>query len=61
MVCRLSGLNMSRSWRFVMRSVFDGGVGWMRGGIVDRSRDSGVLDLEEGRDDFGELSVDILK
>lgn len=44
-----------------MRSVFDGGVGWVSGGIVDRSRESGVRDLEEGRDDPGELSVDIFR
>jgi hypothetical protein len=38
-----------------MRSVFDGGVGWVSGGIVERSSDSGVRDLEAGGDDFGEL------
>ena len=43
-----------------MRSVFDGGVGCVRGGIVDRSRDSGVRGLDEGLEDMiGELSPDI--
>jgi len=45
-----------------MRRVFDGGVGWVSGGIVERSRDRGVRDLDEGPDDmFGELSADIIK
>ena len=34
----------------------------MRGGIVDRSRDSGVRDLGEGLGDMtGELSPDIIQ
>lgn len=45
----------------MIRSVFDGGVGCMRGGIVERSNESGDRDLEVGRDDCGELSVDILE
>ncbi len=44
-----------------MRSVFDGGVGWVSGGIVERSSDSGVCDLEEGGDGLGELLADIFK
>jgi len=43
-----------------MRRVFEGGVGIDSGGIVERSMDMGVRDsLEEGRDERGELSVDI--
>ena len=38
-VWRLSGRKISGSWRFVNRRVFDGGVGWVSGGIVLRSRD----------------------
>jgi hypothetical protein len=46
-----------------MRRVFDGGVGATRGGMLERSIDMFVfLDSREvGRDDCGELSVDILK
>jgi len=44
-----------------MRRVFDGGVGCWSGGIVERSRDSGVRDFEEARDDAGVDSDDILK
>jgi hypothetical protein len=40
--------------------VFEGGVGMLRGGMVERSRDIGVRDsLEDGREERGELSVDI--
>ena len=59
---RLSARKISVSCKFVMRSVFEGGVGCDRGGIVERSMKSDVLDsLEEGRDDCGELSEDIVK
>lgn len=62
MVWRLSARKISGSWRLVIRSVFEGGVGIARGGIVERSMDIGVRDsLEDGRDDRGELSEDILK
>lgn len=44
-----------------MRSVFEGGVGWVSGGIVERSNESGVRDLEEGGDDLGELLEVIFK
>lgn len=44
-----------------MRRVFDGGVGWMSGGIVERSRDSGVRDLEEGGEVLGDVFDDILE
>jgi hypothetical protein len=45
----------------VMRRVFEGGVGWTRGGIVLRSIDIGLRDsLDTGRDAGGELSEDIL-
>jgi hypothetical protein len=60
-VWRLSARKISGSWRFVMRRVLDGGVGIERGGMVERSMDIGVRDpLDEGREDRGELSVDIL-
>lgn len=62
MVCKFSGRKISSSCRFVMRSVLDGGVGWMSGGIVDRSRDSGVRDLDEEPEDMvGELSPDMIQ
>jgi hypothetical protein len=45
-----------------MRSVFDGGVGCESGGIVERSRDSGVRDLDEGPEDMvGELPADMIR
>jgi len=60
-VWRLSARNISGSCRFVMRRVFEGGVGWTRGGIVLRSIDIGLRDsLDTGRDAGGELSEDIL-
>jgi len=59
-VCRLSGRNISVSCRLVMSNVFDGGVGSVSGGMVERSKESGVRGLEEGLDDSGELSADIL-
>jgi len=52
----LSALNICISLRFVMRSVFDGGVGCWSGGMPERSIDSGVRGLE----DIGELSAYIL-
>lgn len=60
-VWRLSGRKISASLRFVMRSVFEGPVGEVRGGRVDRSMDM-VEDLdalEDGREAGGELSADI--
>ena len=60
-VCRLSARKISGSWRFVIRRVLEGGVGIWRGGMVERSMDIGVRDSrEEGRDERGELSFDIL-
>lgn len=60
MVWRLSARKISGSWRFVIKRVFEGGVGIVRGGMVDRSMDIGVRDsLEDGREERGELSVDI--
>lgn len=60
-VWRLSARKISESWRLVIKRVFEGGVGMERGGRVERSRDIGVLDsLEEGREERGELSDDIL-
>lgn len=45
-----------------MRSVFEGGVGWIRGGIAERSIDILCRDaLEVGRVDCGELSEDMVK
>jgi hypothetical protein len=45
--------------RLVKRRVFDGGVGCVRGGMLDKSRLR--LDLreaeEEERDDFGNVSI----
>ena len=62
MVCRLSARNISASCKFVMRRVFEGGVGGMRGGIVERSIESGVRDsLDVGREDCGELSADMFE
>ena len=44
-----------------MRSVFEGGVGCMSGGSVDRSRESGVLDREDdGLDASGEFLSDMV-
>lgn len=60
MVWRLSARKISESWRFVMRRVLEGGVGMVRGGMVERSMDIGVRDSrEEGREERGELSVDM--
>jgi len=45
-----------------MRRVFEGGVGWIRGGIADRSIDILCRDaLDVGRVDCGELSEDMVK
>lgn len=54
-VWRLSARNISGSCRLVMRSVFDGGDGWLSGGREERSSERGVRDLEETGDDIGEL------
>lgn len=60
-VCRLSGRKTARSLRFVMSRVLDGGVGSASGGSVERSRESGVRDLEEvGLDETGEIIGDML-
>lgn len=55
--CRLSARKTSASWRFVMMSVFEGGVGCTRGGMLERSMLIG-LDLrllETGRESGGEV------
>lgn len=57
MVWRLSGRKISGSWRLVIRRVFDGGVGWMSGGRVERSMERGVLERWE---DLGEVDVNIV-
>jgi len=63
MVWMLSARNISGSFRFVMSSVLDGGVGMESAGRVDRSIDMFDLlsALEAERDDCAELSEDILK
>jgi len=53
MVWRLSGRNISRSLRFVIIRVFDGGVGCWRGGMLERSSERGVGERDEGREEFG--------
>jgi len=58
MVWRLSARKISGSERLVMRRVFEGGVGWVRGGILERSRDRGVRGRDMRGDDRGELSVE---
>lgn len=52
-VCRLSGLNISRSFRFVIIRVLDGGVGCWRGGTAEISRLRGVRVREDAREDSG--------
>jgi hypothetical protein len=61
MVWRLSGRKMAVSRRFVMRRVFEGGVGIDRGGTIERSIDMVLREsLEVGRDEGGEVfEVDI--
>ena len=62
-VWRLSERKISVSWRFVIRRVFEGGVGIVKAGMEERSIDIGVLvldSLEDGREERGELSDDIL-
>jgi hypothetical protein len=45
----------------VMSKVFEGGVGSVSGGIVDRSNDNGVRDREEdGLEESGEVPGDIV-
>ena len=60
MVWMLSARKISRSCRFVIMRVFDGGVGIAKGGIPERSIDIGVLDSLEVGVDAGELSEDIV-
>jgi len=59
MVWRLSARNISASWRLVIRRVFEGGVGWIRGGRVERSMDMLLFrDAREvGLDSGGEVEV----
>lgn len=61
-VCILSARNISGSLRLVIRSVFEGGVGIDRGGIVERSIDMlAFLDSRNvGRDEGGDVSDNIL-
>lgn len=62
MVSRFSGRKMSFVERLVMMRVLDGGVGMLRGGRFERSRERPAERerRDEGRDDWGEDSVDIL-
>ena len=48
------------SWRLVIRRVFDAGVGCIRGGMDERSIESGDREPrdEAGREDCGVLSAD---
>lgn len=61
-VRRFSGRKISFDDRLVMISVFEGGVGRERGGRFERSRERPAERdrLEEGREECGELSVDIV-
>lgn len=46
----MSARKISLSFRFVMRRVLEGGVGWERGGRLERSRESDLWDpLREER------------
>jgi len=55
-VCKLSARKTEGSWRLVMRSVFDGGVGICKGGIAERSIDIFALEARDvGREDGGEV------
>lgn len=55
-VWRLSARKTEGSWRLVMRSVFEGGVGICNGGIAERSIDILTLDARDvGRDAGGEV------
>lgn len=62
MVRRFSGRKISLEERLVMISVFEGGVGKLRGGRLERSKERPAERerLEDGRDDCGEDSVDIV-
>jgi hypothetical protein len=53
MVWRLSGRNISRSFRFVIMRVLEGGVGCWRGGTAAISRLRGVREREDVGDDPG--------
>lgn len=44
---RLSARKTRGSERFVIMRVFEGGVGWTIGGMLERSRDIGVLDSRD--------------
>jgi len=61
-VWMLSARKIEGSFKFVMRRVLEGGVGCESGGIVDKSMDmfGERLPREEGRDESGVLSRDIL-
>lgn len=61
MVCRLSGRKISMSCRLVMRSVFEGGVGCMSGGMAERSMESGDLDRREAEQEDCGVLADILR
>lgn len=60
MVWMLSARNISGSFKLVMRRVFEGGVGCVSAGMLDRSID--ILDRlrEVGLDDSGVRSGDML-
>lgn len=53
MASREGGWKRVRSWRLVIRRVFVGGVGWERGGRLERSRDRvGREEVEEVHERF---------
>jgi len=61
-VSRLSARKISASWRLVIMSVFEGGVGWDSAGTVVRSIDIELRDsLDTGREAGGEVSEDIFE
>jgi len=58
-VWRLSARKMDASWRLVIMRVFEGGVGWVRGGMLERSMDMLLFrELRDvGRDSGGDVVV----
>lgn len=55
MVWRLSARKTEGSWRLVIRSVLEGGVGICRGGMAERSMDIFALEARDvGREEGGE-------
>lgn len=56
-VWRLGALKISASCKFVIKSVFEGGVGWVRGGIFERSMD--MLLFRDARDVGRDVGGDV--